>query len=83
MESDKQVLLELSQKWRKSNPEYDGGVVLVWQMSVYGWKNRLRDPQDEQPGAFAIDDAGNVFVAEGGDSHSGAHRWTAHYFVGP
>jgi hypothetical protein len=43
-----------------------GGIVLVWQGTVYGWKNELRDPQHEQPGAIAVDPAGQVFIAEGG-----------------
>lgn len=73
--NERQVLLNLSHNWRKSNPEYDGGVVLVWQLRVYGWKNALRDVHDERPGAFAIDLEGNIFVAEGGDPFTGAHKW--------
>jgi hypothetical protein len=73
--AERSALLNLASNWRKSNREYEGGVVLIWQLSVYGWKDTLRDVQEEQPGAFAIDVDGNIFVAEGGDSYSGGRRW--------
>ncbi len=74
-EALRKALLNLALNWRKSNPEYDGGVVLIRQLSVYGWKDSLRDVHEEKPGAYAIDVEGNIFVADGGDSHSGANRW--------
>ncbi|HBM2209215.1 TPA: antirestriction protein ArdR, partial [Escherichia coli] len=46
-----------------------------WQGAVYGWKNELRDPQHEQPGAVAVDQTGCVFVAEGGNEYDGAKCW--------
>lgn len=61
--------------WRSARPEYAGGVVLVWQGQGYGWKNHLRDAAHERPGAYAVDDAGHVFVAEGGDYQNGAKCW--------
>jgi hypothetical protein len=42
-------------QWRASNPEHRGGVVLVWEGVVYGWKNSLRDAIHERPGAYAVD----------------------------
>ncbi|MCL3946360.1 hypothetical protein M4Z81_25870, partial [Escherichia coli] len=45
----------IAAQWRQANQEYLGGVVLLWQGAVYGWKNELRDPQHEQPGAVAVD----------------------------
>lgn len=64
-------------KWRASNKEHRGGVVLVWGGVPYGWKNELRDPDHERPGAYAVDMAGLVFRAEGGDDYSGAKSWIA------
>ncbi len=52
-----------------------GGVVLFFDAEIYGWKNKLRSPESEQPGAVAIDNAGNQWVARGGDSYNGAERW--------
>lgn len=62
----------IAAQWRQANQEYLGGVVLLWQGAVYGWKNELRDPQHEQPGAVAVDQTGCVFVAEGGNEYDGA-----------
>ncbi len=67
----------IAANWRQANPENPGGVVLVWQGAVYGWKDELRNPEHEQPGAFAVDACGNVFIAEGGDDYNGAKCWTA------
>lgn len=55
----------IATQWRQANQEHMGGVVLLWQGAAYGWKNELRDPQHEQPGAVAVDETGCVFVAEG------------------
>ena len=64
-------------KWRAGNQEHHGGVVLVFEGKVYGWKNELRDPACERPGAYAVDKAGLVFKAEGGDEYNGAKAWVA------
>ncbi|MBS0045138.1 antirestriction protein ArdR [Shewanella sp. M16] len=70
-------LREIADKWREENPDHQDGVVLIWQGSVYGWKNSLRDPAHEQPSAFAVDSEGHVFIAEGGNSYDGAKCWVA------
>ncbi|MHC8347730.1 antirestriction protein ArdR [Pseudomonas sp. RT6P73] len=62
-------------KWRAGNQDRRGGVVLVWDGQVYGWKNCLRDAIHERPGAYAVDEDGHVFVAEGGDEYNGAKCW--------
>ena len=38
-------------------------------------KNSLRDASHERPGVYAIDEAGHVFIAEGGDEYNGAKCW--------
>lgn len=70
-----EALRTTATQWRTANPERSGGVVLIWQGSVYGWKNCLRDAAHEQPGAYAVDEAGHVFIAEGGDEYNGAKCW--------
>ncbi|EMA6998321.1 hypothetical protein [Klebsiella pneumoniae] len=67
----------IATQWRQANQEHMGGVVLLWQGAAYGWKNELRDPQHEQPGAVAVDETGCVFVAEGGNEYDGARCWVA------
>lgn len=66
-----------SARWRADNQEHCDGVVLVWGGVVYGWKNELRDPESERPGAYAVDKAGLVFKATGGDDYNGAKAWVA------
>jgi len=67
-------LLKLADKYRTETGRADG-VVLIFNGLVYGWKNKLRDPQCEQPGAIAVDENGKQWIATGGDSYSGAVRW--------
>lgn len=73
----RESLVLIAQKWREANQEYKGGVVLVWQGNAYGWKDKLRDPAHEKPGAFAVDSEGHVFIAEGGNEYDGAKCWVA------
>ncbi|HCB1749122.1 TPA: hypothetical protein MYP11_005192 [Citrobacter braakii] len=47
----------------------------MWDGEAYGWKNVLRDPQHERPGAIAVDAEGNMFIAEGGNDYDGAKCW--------
>lgn len=67
----------VARQYRKANPQRAGGVVLVWEGKAYGWKNCLRDAAHEQPGAYAVDLDGHVFIAEGGDASNGAKAWVA------
>ena len=62
-------------QWCLGNQERRGGVVLVWQGEVYGWKNCLRDAVHERPGAYAVDGAGHAFITEGGDDQNGSKCW--------
>ncbi|RMT37165.1 hypothetical protein ALP50_200060 [Pseudomonas syringae pv. spinaceae] len=77
MEQLIEALRATATKWRASNQEHPAGVVLVWEGEVYGWKNELRDPESERPGAYAVDMAGLVYMAEGGDDYNGAKAWVA------
>ena len=71
---------ELAKEWREQQSEAhrkNSGVVLVWEDSVYGWKNELRDANHERPGAIAVNLDGNIFRAEAGDDFNGALGWVA------
>lgn len=72
-----ETLRAIAAKWRASKPDHCDGVVLVWEGKAYGWKNALRDPASERPGAYAVDKAGLVFLAEGGNDYNGAKSWVA------
>ncbi|AKK99123.1 MAG: antirestriction protein ArdR [Enterobacter hormaechei] len=66
----------IAKVWRQRNQEHaDSCVVLIWDGEAYGWKNVLRDPQHERPGAIAVDAEGNMFIAEGGNDYDGAKCW--------
>ncbi len=66
-----------ARQYREANPEREHGVVLVFEGKAYGWKDCLRDPGHEQPGAYAVDEDGYVSVAEGGNAYDGAKHWVA------
>lgn len=72
-----EVLRATATKWRAGNQEHRGGVVLVFEGEVYGWKNELRDLACKRPGTYAVDKVGLVFKAEGGDDYNGAKEWVA------
>ncbi|EKS5411658.1 antirestriction protein ArdR [Salmonella enterica] len=68
-------IIEAAKKWRQEHPEHINGVVLIWKNKAYGWKDKLRNPECEQPGAYAVDIDNNVFIAEGGNDYDGAKCW--------
>lgn len=69
------VLHTIATQWRDRHQEVRGGIVMVWEGKAYAWKDSLRDAGHERPGVYAIDEAGNVFIAEGGDDYNGAKCW--------
>lgn len=75
--SDKKSIIELARKWRIDNQVYEGGVVLIANDQVYGWKSTLREPENECPGSLAVDIEGHIFEAQGGDDYDGAKCWVA------
>ena len=72
-----ETLRATAAKWRNAHQDHRGGVVLIWQGAVYGWKDSLRDASHESPGVFAVNEAGHIFIAEGGDEYNGAKCWVA------
>ncbi|MDP2128158.1 MAG: antirestriction protein ArdR [Pseudohongiella sp.] len=71
-------MAEKVKRWR-ANWDKPDGVVLVWDAQPYGWKNELRNPEHERPGAVAIDVDGSWWVARGGNDLDGAERWVNIY----
>ena len=63
--------------WRATQPDHrmTGGVALVFDGEVYGWKDQLRDPGHERPGVLAVDVRGRVWEAIGGNYYDGAKAW--------
>lgn len=74
MSIDLSQLHALAAKYRAKRG-HETGVVLFWRSLAYGWKNTLRDPQHERPGALAVDADGRVFQAIDGNDYDGAQRW--------
>ena len=70
--------IELAESYRRKEG-IDDGIVLVYAGQVYGWKNELRDPHHERPGALAVSAYGSVWLAVGGNDHDGAKSWTSAY----
>lgn len=70
-----ETLRATASEWRARYPGHAGGIVLVWQETAYGWKDSLRDPGQDRPGSYAVDEAGHVFIARGGDDYNGAECW--------
>jgi len=66
--------IKLAEAYRREEVQ-DDGIVLVYAGQVYGWKNELRDPQHERPGALALDAEGGVWEAMGGNDQDGARAW--------
>lgn len=68
---------EIATNWRslQNDETRESGVVLILHGRVTGWKNGLRDPQHDVPGVLAVDVAGQVYVAAGGNDYDGAQRW--------
>lgn len=52
-----------------------GGVVVVFNGTVSGWVNELRNPEEWRPGCIAVDSVGNQFKAVGGNEYDGSEHW--------
>lgn len=51
------ALRSTAAKWRAVNQKHREGFVLMWDGEEYWWKDELRDPASERPGAYAVDKA--------------------------
>jgi len=69
-------LKTLADQYRENErPDLKGGVVVIFDNEVSGWMDELRDPQGWEPGCFAVDEDGNVWVSVGGNAYDGAESW--------
>ena len=73
--------IKLAEAYRRKEGQ-DGGIVLVYAGQVYGWKNELRDPHQERPGALAVNGRNCVWLADGGNDQDGAKSWALAYKPG-
>lgn len=73
--------IDLAAAYRRDEQQPDG-IVLVWAGQVYGWKNELRDPHQERPGALAVSARNCVWLADGGNDQDGAKSWELAYKPG-
>ncbi|MDM8545178.1 hypothetical protein [Candidatus Venteria ishoeyi] len=70
--------IKQANKWRTDyNRHGHGGVVVVFNGVVNGWVNKLRNPEQWQPGCIAVDEQQDTWIACGGNAQSGAERWEA------
>lgn len=69
---------DLAAQYRASNKgdESTEGYVLIYLGRAFGWKRALTEPGTVCPGVLAVDVAGQVFEAQGGNDYDGALRWT-------
>lgn len=74
MEKATKTAVKLANKYRTEN-NYDGGVIVLYQGKEAGWMNELRDPQHWMPGCIAVDINGQQWIARGGNDHDGATEW--------
>ena len=67
---------KLAQTFRdQHNLQGKGGVVTLFAGEAFGWQNALRGPHTVVPGAIAIDEDGNEWLAVGGNNYDGATDW--------
>ena len=72
---DTKKFKKLAKEYMAENQRLTGGVVLIYENKVYGWKDKLRDANHERPGVIAVDSDGYVFQAQGGNDDDGASHW--------
>ena len=71
-----QKMIQAAKSWRIDKGYVGkGGIIVLFKNKVQGWVNGLRDPQRWQPGCIAIDEAGNSWIASGGNDYDGANTW--------
>ena len=73
---DFDLIRSVAQDYRVLHNRFSG-VVLVFEGSAYGWKDKLRNPEHESVGSIAVDPEGFLFEAKGKGYNSGASCWVA------
>lgn len=68
------AMIKVAASFRRMN-RLEEGVVLFYRGEVCGWKNALRNPEQDRPNVLAVDIDGNIFVTSGGNDDKGAQAW--------
>mgnify|MGYP003624869919 FL=1 len=71
-----QVRTDQANAFRKERG-YQGGYVVFYFDKISGWAQEFPRPQVYVADCIAVDEAGNEWVAKGGDDYFGAERWEA------
>lgn len=67
---------DLASQYLEQRPQLNAsGVVILFEGQAVGWMNVLRDPSHWEPGCLAVDGAGAVYKAVGGNVRDGAKSW--------
>lgn len=51
------------------------GFVIIYNNQAVSWMSTLHDPARQSPGCIAINNAGEQWIATGGDDYHGAREW--------
>ena len=72
-------LQKIAGEWRADHSDdlalSASGYVTIFDGEVSGWKSELTQPETEQPGTYAVNVFGQVFLASGYDAFNGADQW--------
>ena len=66
---------KLAEDWRRQNPHRKGGVVVIFEDTVQGWCNELRNPEHWRSGCIAVNEEGEMWLTIGGNDQDGAEEW--------
>ena len=75
----------IAQQYRENASEEikDRGYVLITYCNneyiAYGWKDELRNPEEEKPNNYAVDINADIYISEGGDDLNGALKWSEYH----
>lgn len=73
---DFKTALDLARTWLEDcDRDHLEGYVVIFNGVVAGWKRELDNPQGWEPGCLAINHAGDIHQAVGGDAYNGAQAW--------
>lgn len=71
----KRRLVKMAEHYMHVHSLSNTGVVIFHHSKIQGWRSSLRNPEHWVPGCIAITNAGDAFIATGGNPQSGATSW--------
>ena len=77
IQSETQNLIDMANEYRRRDPGYSSGYVLIHNMKTCGWTQSIgaHGTIGWMPGTWAIDALGNKWLAIGGNDYDGAESW--------